>query len=105
MRFCQNFIHHHMVVILGGQKISQKVLQSGFFFFFFFFWPTLFKDCHKFVQSCDRCQRVGNISRWNEMPPNNILEVEIFGVWGMGFMGPFPSSFGNLYVLLAVDYV
>ena len=23
----------------------------------------------------------------------------------MDFMGPFPSSFGNLYILLAVDYV
>ena len=24
---------------------------------------------------------------------------------GMDFMGPFPSSFGNLYILLAVEYV
>ena len=24
---------------------------------------------------------------------------------GMDFMGPFPSSFGNLYIFLAVDYV
>ena len=24
---------------------------------------------------------------------------------GIGFMGPFPPSFGNLYILLAVDYV
>ena len=24
---------------------------------------------------------------------------------GYDFMGPFPSSFGNLYILLAVDYV
>ncbi|KAL4303300.1 hypothetical protein GQ457_10G013090 [Hibiscus cannabinus] len=35
----------------------------------------------------------------------NILEVELFDVWGIDFMGPFPSSFGNLYILLAVDYV
>ena len=34
-----------------------------------------------------------------------ILEVELFDLWGMDFMGPFPSSFGNLYILLAVDYV
>jgi len=31
--------------------------------------------------------------------------VEIFDVWGIDFMGPFPSSFGNEYILLAVDYV
>ena len=34
-----------------------------------------------------------------------ILEVELFDLWGMDFMGPFTSSFGNLYILLTVDYV
>ena len=26
-------------------------------------------------------------------------------MWGIDFMGPFSSSFGNGYILLAVDYV
>ena len=39
------------------------------------------------------------------MPLKNILEVEIFDVWGIDFMGPFPLSFGNLYILVSVDYV
>ena len=34
-----------------------------------------------------------------------ILEVELFSLWGMDFMGQFPSSFSNLYILLAMDYV
>ena len=34
-----------------------------------------------------------------------ILEVELFDLWGMDFMGPFPSSFSNLYILLVVDYI
>ena len=34
-----------------------------------------------------------------------IIEVELFDVWGIDFMGPFPSSQGNLYILVAVDYV
>ena len=34
-----------------------------------------------------------------------IFEVEIFDVWGLDFMGPFPSSFGNQYILVAVDYI
>ena len=34
-----------------------------------------------------------------------IIEVELFDLWGMDFMGPFPFSFSNLYILLAVDYV
>ncbi|XP_048492985.1 uncharacterized protein LOC125493564 [Beta vulgaris subsp. vulgaris] len=39
------------------------------------------------------------------MPLNTILEVEVFDVWGVDFMGPFPSSYGNKYILVAVDYV
>ena len=35
----------------------------------------------------------------------NILEVELFDVWGIDFMGLFPPSFGNLYILVTVDYV
>ena len=34
-----------------------------------------------------------------------ILEVELFYLWGMDFMGPFPSSFSYLYILLVMDYV
>ena len=36
---------------------------------------------------------------------NPIIIVEIFDVWGIDFMGPFPPSFGFEYILLAVDYV
>ena len=39
------------------------------------------------------------------MPLQGILVVQLFDVWGIDFMGPFPSSFGNLYIILAVDYV
>ena len=75
------------------------MLKSGFF------WPSLFKDSHQHVQNCDRCQRVGNISKRNEMPLNNIQEVEIFDVWAIDFMGLFPPSFGKFYILLVVNYV
>ena len=39
------------------------------------------------------------------MPLQGILVVHLFYVWGIDFMGPFPSSFGNVYILLAVDYI
>ena len=48
---------------------------------------------------------MGDISRRNETPLQGILVVQIFDVWGIDLMGPFPSSFGNLYILLAMDYV
>ena len=34
-----------------------------------------------------------------------ILEVRLFDVWGIDFMGPFPPSYQYKYILLAVDYV
>ena len=85
--------------IFSGEKTTHKILQSGFY------WPTIFRDCAEWVKLCDRCQKIGNISSRNEMPLQGILVVQIFYVWGIDFMGPFLPSFGNLYILLAVDYV
>jgi hypothetical protein len=39
------------------------------------------------------------------MPLNPILVIKIFDCWGIDFMGPFPPSFGFLYILVAVDCV
>nr|XP_009796449.1 PREDICTED: uncharacterized protein LOC104243024 [Nicotiana sylvestris] len=41
----------------------------------------------------------------HEIPLNNILEVDIFDVWGIDFIGPFPLSRGNKYIFVAIDYV
>ena len=83
----------------SGERTTHKILQSGFY------WPTIFRDCAEWVKLCDRCQKIGNISSRNEMPLKGIMVVQIFDVWGIDFMGPFPQSFRNLYILLAVDYV
>ncbi|GJW85885.1 reverse transcriptase domain-containing protein [Tanacetum coccineum] len=69
------------------------------------FWPTIYKDAHELVKSCNSCQRQGKISQRDEMPQNSIQVCEIFDVWGIDFMGPFPSSKGNKYILVAVDYL
>ena len=47
----------------------------------------------------------GRITRKDMMPLTPILEVEIFDLWGIDFMGPFLLSYGNQYILVAVDYV
>ena len=39
------------------------------------------------------------------MPLHNILEVQIFDVWGVEFMGTIPPSNGNQYILMAMHYV
>ena len=81
------------------QKTARKVLQSGFH------WLSLFKDAHTMCKEYDKCQRLGKISHRHMMLLNSILVVDLFGVWGIDFMGPFPSSLGYLYILVGVDYV
>ena len=43
--------------------------------------------------------------RKDELPLNLIFVIELFDVWGIDFMGPFVSSHGMKYILVAVDYV
>ncbi|XP_072058170.1 uncharacterized protein [Arachis hypogaea] len=83
----------------GGERTAVKVLQCEFF------WPTIFKDAKKLVRSCNECQRAGNLPKRNEMPQQYILELELFDVWGINFMGPFLPSYSKKYILVAVDYV
>ncbi|GJT29829.1 reverse transcriptase domain-containing protein [Tanacetum coccineum] len=45
-----------------------------------FYRPGVFKDANEYV-------------------------CEVFDVWGLDFMGPFPNSGGNKYILVVVDYV
>ena len=39
------------------------------------------------------------------MPLNPILILGVFDCWGINFMGPVSSSFGYLYILVAIDDV
>ena len=82
-----------------SQKTARKVLQYGFH------WPSLFNDAHTMCREYDKFQRLGKFSHSHMMPLNPILVVDLFDVWGIDFMGAFPSSFGYLYILVGVDYV
>ncbi|GJV55048.1 reverse transcriptase domain-containing protein [Tanacetum coccineum] len=83
----------------GANYTAKKVFDSGFY------WPTIYQNAHDLVTRCDACQRQGKISQCDEMPQNAIQVCEIFDVWGINFIGPFPSSRGNKYILVAVDYL
>jgi hypothetical protein len=39
------------------------------------------------------------------MPLTSKLQIDIFDVWGIDFMGPFPNSECCQYILVVVDYV
>nr|GEW54411.1 reverse transcriptase domain-containing protein [Tanacetum cinerariifolium] len=83
----------------GPNYIAKKVFDFGFY------WPTIYRDAHDLVKSCDACQRRGKISQQDQLPQNSIQVCEIFDVWGINFMGPFLSSRGNTYILVAVYYL
>ncbi|GJT01629.1 reverse transcriptase domain-containing protein [Tanacetum coccineum] len=83
----------------GANYTAKKVFDSRFY------WPTIYRDAHDLVTRCDTCQRQGKILQRDEMPQNSIQVCEIVDVWGIDFMGPFPSLRGNKYILVAVDYL
>nr|GEV34306.1 reverse transcriptase domain-containing protein [Tanacetum cinerariifolium] len=60
----------------GANFTAKKVFDSGFY------WPTIYRDAHDLVTRCDACQHQGKISQ-----------------------RPFPSSKGNKYILVVVDYL
>ena len=63
------------------------------------------RDAREYVKKCERCQLSGGLTKRNEMPMNFMLQVEAFDLWGMDFMGPFPTSNGKQFILVAVDYM
>nr|GEV07478.1 DNA-directed DNA polymerase [Tanacetum cinerariifolium] len=83
----------------GPNYTARKVFDSGFY------WPTIYRDAQNLVKNCDVCPRQGKITQKDEMSQNSIQVYENFDVWGIDFMGPFPSSRGNKYILVAVDYL
>nr|GEX26866.1 reverse transcriptase domain-containing protein [Tanacetum cinerariifolium] len=96
----------NMVSTYGNQRghhglnyTAKKVFNSRFY------WPSIYRDAQDLVKNCDVCQRQGKISQRDETPQNSIQVCEIFDVWGIDFMGPFPSSRENKYILVAVDYL
>ncbi|GJR08599.1 reverse transcriptase domain-containing protein [Tanacetum coccineum] len=93
----KHFLRELLVRLLFKIK---SVLDSGFYWA-----PPSTRMPMTFVTRCDICQRQGKITQRDEMPQNSIQVCEIFDIWGIDFMGPFPSSRGNKYILVAVDYL
>jgi transposase InsO family protein len=63
------------------------------------------EDTKRYVASCPECQITGNISQRNFMALKYNLQIHLFDVWGIDFMGPFKNSHGYEYILVLVDYV
>jgi hypothetical protein len=47
----------------------------------------------------------GNINTRDAMSLTNNLQIELFDVWEIDYMGPFPKSKNCEYILVAIDYI
>jgi hypothetical protein len=65
----------------------------------------MYEDTKDFIRRCRACQRHDNINLRDAMPLTNNLQIKLFDVWGIDYMGPFPKSKNYEYILVAVDYV
>ena len=92
-------MQHHMEDTMVYFALKRKIWQSGFY------WPSMYDDTKNFIRRCPNCQRHGEIKARDSMPLNYNLQVELFDVWGIDYMGPFVKSQGCEYILVTVDYV
>ena len=65
----------------------------------------MYEDTKNFIRRSPNCHRHGGITAHDSMPLNYNLQVELFDVWGIDYMGPFVRSQGCEYILVTVDYV
>jgi hypothetical protein len=65
----------------------------------------MYQDTKDFIRRCGSCPRHGNINIRDAMPLTNNLQIELFDVWEIDYMGPFSKSRNCEYILVAVDYV
>ncbi|GJZ72722.1 reverse transcriptase domain-containing protein [Tanacetum coccineum] len=83
----------------GANLTAKKVFDAGSF------WPTIYKDVHELVKNYDLVPTTGNKFHKGKNGLKIHPNVKSITVWGIDFMGSFPSSRGNKYIPVAVNYL
>lgn len=73
-----------------------KIISSG--------WHSS-KTINHMCKNAKSAKNRGNISKRNEMTLKDIIEIKPFDYPGIDFMGPFPTSNSNVYILVCVDFI
>jgi len=87
---------------VGGKDTAHKVLQAGLW------WAMLFKDAKEYARSYDTYQRVGKMSRQDELPLQSVREIWEFEKWVVDFIGPINTSTKRSkarYIITTIDYL
>jgi hypothetical protein len=84
----------------GGEATTRKIREAGYW------WPTLHKDVHQYIRSCEPCQHSGKPSVRDHWALTPIIPLGPFEKWGIDFIGPInpASKSRNRYIILATDY-
>lgn len=88
----------------GGHDVAKrttfKILTTGYY------WKTLHKDSIKYIRSCDRCQRMGNPTRSDEISLKPQLTLAPFDKWGLDFIYQFSATSNQKeYILFCTNYL
>src|SRR6266498_1555057 len=80
----------------GTERIFQQVQER-------YYWPKIYEDIRGYVQTCDACQRRGNLKANNILHP--IEPKTPFQRIGIDIVGPLIIiKKGNRYIVTAMDY-
>jgi hypothetical protein len=86
----------------AGKTTVQKVLRVGLW------WPTLHIDAKDYYIAYDVCQRVGKLSKRDEMLLAPQLTLQAFEKWAIDFVGtinPPGKHTGARYIITATEYL
>jgi hypothetical protein len=65
----------------------------------------MYEDMKDFIQRCGACQRHENINSRDDISLTNNLQIELFDVWRIDYVGPFSKLKNCEYILVVVDYI
>jgi transposase InsO family protein len=78
------------------------VLKAGLW------WPTIHRYAKDYYKACDVCQRVGKLSRRDDMPLSPQLTLQAFQKWAIHFVGPIDppgKSTRAIYIITTTKYL
>ena len=80
-------------------SLVHKLVWAGYY------WPTMQKDAHAYVKTCDKCQRYGNLIRQPTEKLTLMMAPWHFAKWGLDIMGLFPTAIRQLkFLVVGTDY-
>lgn len=62
----------------GTKRTNLKIINASYY------WSIVHKDVAQYTTRCDRCQRMGRPTRYDEMPLCPQVVVTPFDKWGLG---------------------